>query len=173
VHRGCKLCPSVSFIYTAPAPPEALGLSNICPCPYPCPRLDSRPHTSLQYPYTQLSVNILQDKKSPYVTSAIKSERRRKPSVLVYKSAAQTDQSRQDIRNGKRPRRTPRECRKSCLYWERRKMQSLDHEPEQDGILTPDLMLRLMSMRPHLSSQFWSPLLYWIFHGSSKAENLR
>lgn len=44
--------------------------------------------------------------------------------------------------------------------------------PSQLGILRPGLMLRLMSMRPHWSSQFLPFELYLIFQGSSKAENL-
>lgn len=44
--------------------------------------------------------------------------------------------------------------------------------PPQSGILTPSLRLRLTSMRPHLSSHSLPFSLYWIFHGSSNAENL-
>jgi hypothetical protein len=45
--------------------------------------------------------------------------------------------------------------------------------PPQSGILMPGLRLRLMSMRPHLSSHSLPFVLYWIFHGSSNAENLQ
>lgn len=45
--------------------------------------------------------------------------------------------------------------------------------PSHEGILRPDLRLRLMSIRPHLSSHSSLPgVLYRIFHGSSNAENL-
>lgn len=45
--------------------------------------------------------------------------------------------------------------------------------PPQSGILTPSLRLRFTSMRPHLSSHSLPFSLYWIFHGSSNAENLQ
>lgn len=45
--------------------------------------------------------------------------------------------------------------------------------PEQSGMVTPFLRLRLTSMRPHLSSHSLPFSLKMIFHGSSKAENLR
>jgi hypothetical protein len=44
--------------------------------------------------------------------------------------------------------------------------------PPQSGILTPGLMLRSMSMMPHLSSHSLPFSLYRTFHGSSNAENL-
>jgi hypothetical protein len=45
--------------------------------------------------------------------------------------------------------------------------------PLHEGIFTPFFRLRLISMRPHLSSQFSSSVLYTIFHGSSNASNLQ
>jgi len=44
--------------------------------------------------------------------------------------------------------------------------------PPQSGIFRPFLIFRAESMRPHLSSQFSSLVLNWIFHGSSNASNL-
>jgi hypothetical protein len=44
--------------------------------------------------------------------------------------------------------------------------------PAQSGIFTPGLMLRSMSMMPHLSSHSLPFSLYRTFHGSSNAENL-
>jgi hypothetical protein len=44
--------------------------------------------------------------------------------------------------------------------------------PSQSGIVTPFFRFRFTSMRPHLSSHSFPLVLYVIFQGSSKAENL-
>lgn len=81
-------------------------------------------------------------------------------------------------RAGYRTPQTPSLMPMSCRKKEGKRCSAVDPDhddtvlPSQSGMVTPFFRFRSTSMRPHLSSHSLPFVLYVIFQGSSKAENL-